>query len=103
MVESEGIVRYHERTKKKPPRLVQESGGLTGKAFPMTTTLSTPRPVSDPEKLEAAVLQRQLRIAKVASERADATLATAGTEAAQARARYESIQAEIRGTLGNAA
>jgi hypothetical protein len=29
-------------------------------------------------------------------ERADATLAQASTEAAQARARYESIQAEIR-------
>jgi hypothetical protein len=29
-------------------------------------------------------------------ERADATLAQASTEAAQARARYESIQTEIR-------
>jgi hypothetical protein len=69
----------------------------------MTTTLSTPRPILSQEKLEAAVLYRQLRIAKVASERADADLAQAGTEAAQARARYESIQAEIRGTLGTAA
>ncbi len=53
--------------------------------------------------LEAAVLRRQLSIAKVASERADKDLAQAGTDAAQARARYESIQAELRGTLGNAA
>jgi len=69
----------------------------------MTTTLSSPRPVASPEKLEAAVLRRQLTIAKVASERADADLAQAGTEAAQARARYESIQAEIRDHLGTAA
>ena len=48
-------------------------------------------------ELEAAVLRRQLSIAKVAAERADADLAQAGTNAAQARARYESIQAEIRG------
>jgi hypothetical protein len=47
-------------------------------------------------ELEAAVLYRQLIIAKVAMERADATLAQASTEAAQARARYESIQTEIR-------
>jgi hypothetical protein len=47
-------------------------------------------------ELEAAVLYRQLIIARVAAERADAALAQAGTEAAQARARYESIQSEIR-------
>ena len=56
-------------------------------------TLSTLAPTPE---LEAAVLRRQLTIAKVASERADADLATASTDAAQARARYESIQAEIR-------
>jgi hypothetical protein len=61
--------------------------------------------IATPPELEAAVLYRQLRIAKVAMERADATLAQAGTEAAQARARYESIQAEIRdhAPLGNVA
>ena len=47
-------------------------------------------------ELEAAVLRRQLVIAKVASERADRDLTQARTEAAQAKARYESIQAEIR-------
>lgn len=47
-------------------------------------------------ELAAAVLNRQLRLAKVASERADADLATAANDAAQARARYENIQAEIR-------
>lgn len=54
-------------------------------------------------ELEAAVLRRQLSLAKVAAERADADLATAGTNAAQARARYESIQAEIRKHLPSAA
>lgn len=53
--------------------------------------------------LEAAVLRRQLSIAKVAAERADADLAQAGTNAAQARARYEAIQAEVRNTPGIAA
>ena len=69
----------------------------------MSTTLATPVTILSPEKLEAAVLRRQLSIAKVATERADADLAQAGTEAAQARARYESIQAEIRDHLGTAA
>ena len=54
-------------------------------------------------EMEAAVLRRQLTIAKVAAERADAALAQAGTDAAQARARYESIQAEIRTHLPAAA
>jgi hypothetical protein len=62
-------------------------------------------PIVPTPELEAAVLYRQLRIAKVAMERADATLAQASTEAAQARARYESIQAEIRdhAPVGNVA
>lgn len=68
-------------------------------------SIATSGGITVPPELEAAVLTRQLRLAKVASERADAHLAQAGTEAAQARARYESIQAEIRdhAPTGNAA
>ena len=55
-------------------------------------------------ELEAAVLRRQLSLAKVArSIRADADLAQASTNAAQARARCEAIQAEIRDHLPSAA
>lgn len=60
-----------------------------------TSTTRTEYAVPTPA-LEAAVLRRQLSIAKVAAERAERDLAQAGTDAAQARARYESIQAEIR-------
>ena len=55
------------------------------------TEYATPTPA-----LEAAVLRRQLSIAKVAAERADRDLAQATTDAAQARARYESIRDELR-------
>ncbi|MDQ0756101.1 hypothetical protein [Arthrobacter sp. B3I4] len=60
----------------------------------MTTTPATTRqPVPE---LEAAKLYRQVRIAKVASERADADASRAASEAQEARTRLASVEAEYR-------
>ena len=60
----------------------------------MTTTPETTRPPV-PE-LEAAKLYRQVRLAKVASERADADAAQAASEAQEARAHLAAVEAEYR-------
>lgn len=53
--------------------------------------------------LDAAILTRRLRIARVAVDRADADAARAMSEAATMRAAFEAIQAEHRALHGLAA
>lgn len=59
----------------------------------MTTTIDQPARVPE---LEAAKLYRQVRVAKVASERADADAAQAMSDAQTARHHYETLEAQYR-------